>query len=85
MPARVTIELFASAREAAGRSTVRLRAPVEGLRLSEMLAMLTREYPKLAAVLPSCRTARNGRYLTQRSSRIRPGDEIAIHPPYSGG
>lgn len=85
MPARVTIELFASAREAVGRSTVRLSAPIEGLRISEMLALLTREYPKLAKVLPTCRTARNGRYLTRRASRIRPGDTIAIHPPFSGG
>jgi molybdopterin converting factor small subunit len=81
----VTVLLFATAREAAGRGTLRRPIPREGLALDAFLAELTETYPRLGPVLPSCRFGRNGRYLRSRSARLRPGDELAIHPPYSGG
>lgn len=85
MPKPVRVVLFATAREAVGRPRVLRTVPPEGRTLSDLLAELREEYPMASAVLSGCRFARNGRYLTSPRARIRPGDELAIHPPFSGG
>lgn len=81
----VRVLLFASAREAVGRSRIERPVPPEGLPLRKLLDRLAEEYPSLRAVLGSCREALNGRYVRGRSIRVHPGDELAIHPPFSGG
>ena len=85
MPRAVRIVLFATAREAVGRASIDLSVPAEGVPVRAVLASLGREHRALARLLPSCRIARNGRYVSPRSGRVGPGDELAIHPPYSGG
>jgi molybdopterin converting factor small subunit len=81
----VHLVLFATAREAVGRPEVDRTIPLDGATVAEVLGALGREFPSLARVLPSCRFARNGRYLDLAKARLHPGDELAVHPPYSGG
>lgn len=85
MPGAVKILLFASAREAVGRATLSRSVPRDGIALEELLAGLAAEYPRLVGVLRISRVVQNGEFLARRSGRVGPGDEIAIHPPYSGG
>ncbi|MFZ0891807.1 MAG: MoaD/ThiS family protein [Thermoplasmata archaeon] len=83
--ATINILLFATAREVVGKSSVRRSVPSRGLSLAELLEWLRTEYPRLGPILKISRYVQNGAYVTQTHVRIRPGDEIAIHPPYSGG
>ncbi|MCI4358795.1 MAG: MoaD/ThiS family protein [Thermoplasmata archaeon] len=79
------IVLYATAREAVGRSVV-IRPIRPGQdRVDAILGALSRDFPALSSVLPSCRFARNGKYVQRTSIRLSPGDELAVHPPYSGG
>jgi molybdopterin converting factor small subunit len=43
------------------------------------------EYPRLRPTLQASRFVRNGQYLEDLETRVRPGDEFAVHPPYGGG
>jgi molybdopterin converting factor small subunit len=81
----VRITLFATAREAVGRSEILLPIPPRGSSVGGILAGLGRDFPSLALVLPSCRFAKNGQYVRGVSTRLAAGDELAVHPPYSGG
>jgi molybdopterin converting factor small subunit len=83
--AAVRVLLFASAREAVGRSALDWPVPPEGAPAAAIVAGLGREYPRLRPALRSSRFVRNGRYLERLSERVRPGDEFAVHPPYGGG
>ena len=79
------MRLFATAREAAGTDRIEWPPAPGGLEIAALLSELSVRYPQLRPVLAHSRLARNGTYLTRRSGRLRPGDELAIHPPYSGG
>lgn len=82
----VRIRLFAAAREAVGGvGELRWEVPAEGRAAREILAALAARYPHLGPVLRASRIARDGRYLRAATARIRPGEELSIHPPYSGG
>jgi len=85
MARTVRILLFASAREAVGRSELLREVPLEGMALREMLEELGQEYPRLRRVSAVSRFVLNGEYVPGRNGRLAPGDELAIHPPYSGG
>jgi molybdopterin converting factor small subunit len=64
---------------------VSVSVPPHGVTVEAMIASLAADHPALAPVLPHCRFARNGTYVRGRGARLRPGDELAVHPPYSGG
>ncbi|HUI38679.1 MAG TPA: MoaD/ThiS family protein [Thermoplasmata archaeon] len=81
----VRLLLFATAREAVGKASLSVRIPRTGLPLRGFLEALAHDHPGLGPILPGCRIARNGRYVPGPSARVRPGDEIAVHPPFSGG
>jgi len=81
----VHVVLYATAREAAGRARIDLPVPARGTSVAALLKTLGRTHSGLIGVLPTCRVARNGRYVVPRTAHVRPGDEVAIHPPYSGG
>jgi molybdopterin converting factor small subunit len=83
--APVRILLFAAAREAAGAASLPWAVPPSGTEVGTVLRELGRGAPDLARVLKDCRIARNGRYVRGSAARVRPGDELAIHPPFSGG
>jgi molybdopterin converting factor small subunit len=82
---RVTVLLFASAREAVGRSRLDWPVPKRGLRAEDLVRALADEFPRLQPTLHASRFVRNGQYLEDLEARVRPGDEFAVHPPYGGG
>jgi molybdopterin converting factor small subunit len=81
----VSVRLYASAREAAGTGTIRRPTGPEGVVLRSLLRELAEDRPTMAKILRHSRFARNGTYLTGLGTRLFPGDELAVHPPYSGG
>jgi molybdopterin converting factor small subunit len=81
----VVVRLYASAREAAGNARLDWPAGPGGVTVRQLLDALATEHPALAPILRHSRFARNGIYLRGRTGRLRAGDELAIHPPYSGG
>ncbi|HYA54004.1 MAG TPA: MoaD/ThiS family protein [Thermoplasmata archaeon] len=85
MPRQVTVLLFATARLATGRGEVGWTVPPEGVTLRSLLVALGERYPKLAPILSSSRFVLNGRYVARPATRVHPGDEFAVHPPYGGG
>ena len=79
--------LFATAREAVG-GQASLEVPGgAGTTVAEILENLRQAHPSLDRVLRHSRLALNGEYLSRDLTRIRlrPTDELAILPPYSGG
>jgi molybdopterin converting factor small subunit len=85
MQGTVSVRLYATAREAAGRAALRCAAGPDGVALRQLLRELTETYPALAKVLRHARFARNGTYVVGLGTRLYAGDELAVHPPYSGG
>ncbi len=83
--ARVRVLLFATAREAAGRGRLELTIPEAGARVDAVLEELRDRYPRLAPVLATSRIFVNGESVARRTAPLAPDDELAIHPPYSGG
>jgi molybdopterin converting factor small subunit len=81
----VRVLLFATAREAVGAPAVEQPIPRDGSTVGAVLAEVVRDHPRLEPVLKGSRIVRNGEYLKGPRVRVAPGDEIAVHPPYSGG
>ena len=80
----VTVLFFAGAREAVGtrRETVGLKTGTTITELAEEL--VARHGEGLRAVIPSCALWVNGEPATPATA-LRPGDEVAVLPPVSGG
>jgi molybdopterin converting factor small subunit len=85
MRGAVRVRLYATAREAAGTATIRRPTGPEGVELRTLLGELSESHPPLEVILRHARFARNGTYLRGVRTRLLAGDELAIHPPYSGG
>jgi molybdopterin converting factor small subunit len=85
VPRPVRILLFSIARTAVGRSEIAWPVPEQGASAGAITRELASAYPALARPLRVSRLVRNGRYLRDPGERVRPGDELAIHPPYGGG
>jgi molybdopterin converting factor small subunit len=81
----VRVLFFATAREATGQRFVESPVSPQGIPVHQLLDELGSRYPALEAILRSSRIVLNGQYLTSLRGRVRPGDELAVHPPYSGG
>jgi molybdopterin converting factor small subunit len=81
----VRVRLFATARSAVGSAMLDWPVPEGGLTARELVRGLGAAYPRLAPTLKASRFLRNDRYLDDLAARLEPGDEFAIHPPYSGG
>lgn len=76
-----TLRLFASAREAAGRS----RDTVPGDTVEAVLREATRRYGHgFAALLETCKVWVNGEEATP-DQVVTDSDEVAVLPPVSGG
>jgi molybdopterin synthase catalytic subunit len=78
----VTVRLFASLRERAGRSSVQ-RTLVDGTTAGELLAALRTDFPTLAGT-GRIAIAVNSEY-TDLEHPLADGDEVALIPPVSGG
>jgi molybdopterin converting factor small subunit len=85
MTRTLALRLFATAREAAGRATIERATGPDGVTLRTVLRELANDTPELGPILRHARFARNGNYVRGRDVRLRAGDELAVHPPYSGG
>jgi molybdopterin converting factor subunit 1 len=75
--------LFAALREAAGARELAVSLP-DGATVVELRAYLAAAYPALAALLPNSGIAVN-QELAEPGTLVRPGDEVALIPPVSGG
>ena len=78
----VTVQLFASLREAMG-DTIDLEVS-EPATVRELLDRLVEEYPEFEAAKKSLNVAVDYQY-SQMDREILPGQEVAIFPPVSGG
>jgi molybdopterin converting factor small subunit len=81
----VRLLFFATARTAVGRASVEWPVPDSGVPADELAREIVAAYPRLAPVLRGSRWVLNGRSLPRAGARVRPGDELALHPPYGGG
>lgn len=79
------MRLFATARQLVGTEALSWPVPAGGLRARELVEALGAEFPRLRAILRTCRFLRNDQYLTDLGTALRAGDEFAVHPPYGGG
>ncbi len=79
---KINILTFGIAREICGGANFHLEAP-EHTTAGELRQLLAEKYPRLAG-LSSFLLAVNEEF-AETDTLIRPGDEIAIIPPVSGG
>lgn len=79
----VRVQLFAVARDLAGRGVVEIELP-EGGTVADLRRALAAAVPSLAPVLPRVLVAVGADY-ARESAVLRPGDEVACIPPVSGG
>lgn len=77
------VRFFAVLRDQAGSATVELPVP-DGSRVGDALAALAAAVPGVSPWLPRCRFAVNAE-LVHADAPLRPGDELALLPPVSGG
>lgn len=75
--------LFASGREALGKSELSLEVP-EGITVREFQNLLTERYPELGTLAQRSVFARN-EVFAGWDEILQAGDELAIIPPVSGG
>jgi molybdopterin converting factor small subunit len=85
MSDRVTVLLFATARSAAGAARIEWPVKASGIPARALVRSLAERYPKLRPILRTSRFVLNQEYLDRLTTRVRPGDEFAVHPPYGGG
>lgn len=84
METRWTIRLFAGLAERLGGSTVQIMAEADGLTAGMLKDRLAAEYPEHAELIRLSFAARNEAYAAD-GEPLRPGDDIALLPPVSGG
>jgi len=82
---RARVLLFATARTAVGTRSLTWPVPADGTTVRELAAELARAHPPLAPILAHSRFFHDGVPVQRLDERVRPGDELAIHPPYGGG
>jgi molybdopterin converting factor small subunit len=80
---RARVQLFAIARQRAGRPFVEVELP-DGASVAELKRAIHEAVPELAAVLPMARFSVNAEYADD-ATPIPPGAELALIPPVSGG
>jgi len=81
---RVTVRLFALARQRAGRAEVVLDVPAPATVAAVKLA-LAATFPELAPLVPQLMIAIDSDYASDDQRLIPPGAEVAAIPPVSGG
>jgi molybdopterin synthase catalytic subunit len=79
----VTVLFFAQARERAGCARAVLEL-AERATVADLHGMIRRDYPRVAELLPTLAIAIDGE-LARPATPIRPGAEVALLPPVSGG
>jgi molybdopterin converting factor subunit 1 len=83
---KVTVLLFAMARELVDSSSVELELPDTEATTRGITAALVREYPALSGVMRTAMLAVNRKYVDDDEDiAVTCKDEIAVIPPVSGG
>ena len=77
------LELFAALRERAGRGRLVLPGLPDELGIEELKRALERAHPELGSLAHVSVVV--GTRFASGETRIRPGDEVALLPPVSGG
>jgi len=80
---RITVKLFAAARQRAGSEAIEIELPPSAT-VANLRAALAEQHPNLASLLPHARLAINSDYAADHAI-IPAAAEIAIIPPVSGG
>ena len=80
---QVTVRLFAAYREMLGQPRIDLEVP-DSTTAGGVLALLVERYPDLQAPAEATKFAVNQEYV-EPATPLRPGDEIVLLPPVSGG
>ena len=80
---RVTVRLFAAYREMVGQSRLDLDVP-DSITAAGVLSTLVDRYPDLRAPAEATKFAVNQEYVDP-ATPLRPGDEVVLLPPVSGG
>ena len=80
---QITIKLFALMREKAGTDTIPLEVPA-GAALTQVLAILVRQYPILEPYMANTRFALRMDFVDPNTI-LAEGDELVLIPPVSGG
>ena len=81
---RIEVLYFASAREAARRSSEALDVPPAST-LADLKPILAARHPALAAGFAALRFAIGERFAPSESESLHDGDRVALIPPVSGG
>jgi molybdopterin converting factor subunit 1 len=81
--ATVRILFFGPTRAQAGIDRGELECTKE-ISTATLWSLLLEKHPALVSLRPTIRLARNGEFLREEET-VRPGDEIALIPPVSGG
>ena len=82
----VSLLLFAKARELVGSSTVSLSLPSSTSTYSDLVTFILETFPVLKRLGGTFVLSLNENYIDQDSElSLRPGDELAVIPPISGG
>lgn len=79
----VRVQLFAIAKQLAGRDAVELTVP-EGATIAELRRLLAEAVPALKPVLPHVLFAVNSQYADETTA-VAQGASVACIPPVSGG
>ena len=80
---KLTIQLFAGARETVGSHQVEIEIP-DGATVGDLRLELARKFPELDPLLPHCQFAVNQAY-AKNSDVLTSSSEVACIPPVSGG
>ncbi|HLC41964.1 MAG TPA: molybdenum cofactor biosynthesis protein MoaE [Methylomirabilota bacterium] len=80
---KVNVRLFARYREATGRERVELELP-DGGTVEQAWSAVVERYPKLSSYRPYTLFAVGQDYVNPEQP-LRPGDELCLFPPVSGG
>ena len=80
---RVSVKLFARAREIVGRDAVVVEAP-PGVTVAALRGAVAEQVPALATFVRRCAVAVGGAYAVEQDV-VAEGAEVALIPPVSGG
>jgi MoaE-MoaD fusion protein len=80
---QIRVLFFGVLKDLVGRSSDTLELP-DGARLQTVLSHYACQAPRFAAMLPSLAVSVNQEY-SRADCALRPGDEVALLPPVSGG
>jgi len=79
----VSVQLFAAARDRVGRSSIQVELR-EAATVGDLRSRLREDYRDLSDIVPRAMVAVDTEY-ARDEQQIRPGSEVALIPPVSGG